>query len=541
MKSVLFCRVSSKEQEDEGYSLPAQEKLLLAYAMQKGIERGRTFSISESASGKMQRDTFNEMLQYLKDSHIKVIICEKVDRLTRNLKDAVAINDWINQDPERQVHFVKENVTLNRDSRSNEKFIWNIKVSVAQYYIDNLSEEVKKGQKEKLAQGWLPTKPPLGYKIVGEKGRKIHVPDEEKKHFALRMFSLYASGNWSTKRIAEQLFEEGLRTDNGRMVPKSRIHEYLSDPFYIGLNRWNGECYPGKQERLITQEIFDKVQQLLKGKNSPKYKKHIFVFRGHLRCAECGGLITWESQKGTNYGHCNHYRDCKQSTWSKEYEIEDQLMGGFKALELKNTRLIGWISKALKESHREELAYYQGSLDELKERHDTLQRRIERIYEDKLDGIIDRDTYQRKFQEYTAERQRVLEKIEQHGTANTKYYELGSHIFDLSQQAQRVYRTAKSPEDKGRLIRLVFTNLRVDNGKLSYEYSKAFQLLHQAVSLTNGSDCSKETIFEQTVKNIFEPTQKRVAQSVKQSKTPSLSTERPAWLPRLDSNQQPPR
>lgn len=169
MKTVLFCRVSSKEQETEGYSLSSQEKLLSEYAQAKHFNVKRVFAISESASGSVQRNTFKQMLTYLSKNDIKILIVEKTDRLTRNHKDAVAMNDWVNEDPERQVHFVKENFFLHKESKSNEKFIWNIKVSVAEYYLDNLSEEVKKGQKEKLAQGWLPTRPPLGYKTVGEK------------------------------------------------------------------------------------------------------------------------------------------------------------------------------------------------------------------------------------------------------------------------------------------------------------------------------------------------------------------------------------
>src|SRR3989344_4242123 len=196
MKTVLFCRVSSKEQEETGYSLPAQEKLFNEYSNKRQFVTSKIFSLSESAGGKKQRDIFLEMIKYVEKNGIKVIICEKVDRLTRNLKDAVTINDWINKDPERQVHFVKENFILSRDSRSNEKFIWNIKVSVAQYYIDNLSEEVRKGQKEKLSQGWLPTKPPPGYKSIGEKGHKIHILDEDKAILVKRMFEQYSSGKY---------------------------------------------------------------------------------------------------------------------------------------------------------------------------------------------------------------------------------------------------------------------------------------------------------------------------------------------------------
>ena len=146
MKTILFARVSSREQEASGYSLPSQEKLLESYARNKDLKIVKKFTISESASGQNNRTIFNSMLEYAKKNKVQIIICEKVDRLTRNIKDAVCVNEWINGDPERQVHFVKEGCVLNKDSRSNEKFIWNIKVSVAQFYIDNLSEEVKKGQ-----------------------------------------------------------------------------------------------------------------------------------------------------------------------------------------------------------------------------------------------------------------------------------------------------------------------------------------------------------------------------------------------------------
>ena len=119
------------------------------------------------------------MIAFLQKKGITVLICEKTDRLTRSRRDAVVIDEWVRDSSDREVHFAKENFILSRDSRANEKFIWGIKVEVAQYYINNLSEEVRKGQKEKIEQGWLPTKPPLGYKTIGEKGRKTHVIDEE--------------------------------------------------------------------------------------------------------------------------------------------------------------------------------------------------------------------------------------------------------------------------------------------------------------------------------------------------------------------------
>jgi DNA invertase Pin-like site-specific DNA recombinase len=191
-KCVIFARVSSREQEETGYSLPAQEKLLKQYTERKGFKIDKIFSISESASGKRQRDIFNEMLDYAKRNRLKIIVCEKVDRLTRNFKDAVMIDEWLEKDDERQVHLVKDTLVLHRNSRSQEKLNWGIRILFAKNYIDNLSEEVKKGQKEKIAQGWLPTKPPFGYRTVGEKGHKIHVVDKKTAPIVKRGFELYS-------------------------------------------------------------------------------------------------------------------------------------------------------------------------------------------------------------------------------------------------------------------------------------------------------------------------------------------------------------
>ena len=90
MRAVLFCRVSSREQES-GYSLDAQRKLLTSYAEKREFAIAKVFSLSESASGKEQRKIFNEMLAFIKTKNVNVIICEKVDRLTRNKKSAVKI------------------------------------------------------------------------------------------------------------------------------------------------------------------------------------------------------------------------------------------------------------------------------------------------------------------------------------------------------------------------------------------------------------------------------------------------------------------
>jgi DNA invertase Pin-like site-specific DNA recombinase len=188
MKAVIYTRVSSRGQEETGYSLPAQEKILREYAQRQSFEIAKVFSISESASGKRQREIFNQMISYVKRNGLRIILCEKVDRLTRNLKDAVMIDEWLEKDDQRQVHLVKDSLVLHKNSRSQEKLNWGIRIILAKNYIENLSEEIKKGQMEKIVQGWLPGTPPLGYKLVGQEKHKIAVIDDKKAPLVYFLF-----------------------------------------------------------------------------------------------------------------------------------------------------------------------------------------------------------------------------------------------------------------------------------------------------------------------------------------------------------------
>ena len=160
INAIIYARVSSKEQASEGFSIPAQIKLLNEYAIQHGLHVIQAFTDVETAK-KSGRTSFTKMLTYLEEnSDVRTVLVEKTDRLYRNFKDYVILEDY-----ELNIHLVKEGQIISKDSRSHEKFIHGIKVLMAKNFIDNLSEEVKKGLKEKAAQGGYPGSAPFGYKI----------------------------------------------------------------------------------------------------------------------------------------------------------------------------------------------------------------------------------------------------------------------------------------------------------------------------------------------------------------------------------------
>src|ERR1700719_1304385 len=210
-QAVTYARVSSKEQEKEGFSIPAQLKLLKEYAAAQGFAVAQEYIDVETAK-QTGRAAFGEMVAYLKaHPSVRVMLVEKTDRLYRNLKDWVTVDEL-----DVEMHFPKEGVVLSRESRSSEKFMHGIKVLMAKNYIDNLSEEARKGMQEKAEQGIWPTKTPLGYRnIAGPDGKKIIAPDPALSPIVARLFEWYARGDISLQEAARKAHAAGL------LYPKS--------------------------------------------------------------------------------------------------------------------------------------------------------------------------------------------------------------------------------------------------------------------------------------------------------------------------------
>ena len=218
---VIYVRVSSKDQEAEGFSIPAQVRLLREYAASKGFVIVREFEDVETAkvSG---RTHFNEMLAYLKKHHAscRTILAEKTDRLYRNLKDWVTLDDL-----DVEIHFVKENEIASRSSGSSEKLIHGIKVLMAKNVIDNLSEEARKGMLEKARSGIYPSFAPVGYRNVdGPNGKRIIVPDPATAGVITELFARFRTGRYSLERLVEELRGEGM-TLRGQKLYRSTAHQ----------------------------------------------------------------------------------------------------------------------------------------------------------------------------------------------------------------------------------------------------------------------------------------------------------------------------
>ena len=489
-KCILYCRVSSKEQEEKGYSLEAQEKLLKDYASRNDFSIVKTYKISESASGKLIRKTFSEMLVYTKKNKLNLILVEKIDRLTRNLRDAAIISDWINEDEKHEIHFVKENFIVNRNTRAHENLVWDMKVAIARFYTNNLSEEVKKGQKAKLESGWMPQRPCLGYKTIGDKGHKTQIIDEKNAPLIRQAFELYASGNYSLNFLAEVMFDEGLKAPSGKMLAKNTLHSMLTNPFYTGQIIWNKKVYSGNHEPIISQALFDKVQLKIKRKlSATQFKKHLFIFKGNMRCTECGGIISWSQRKGHIYGTCNHYRSCSQNTRVREQDIIDQLMVYLKQMQAVTPDLIDWLENTMKEVAPTNNNLLKSQKQALEESLKRIENRLDLIYNDKLDGKITEDFYLKKYNEFNSEKIDLEKKIKQFSPANQiSDFEKGIKLHRLAYEApDLIDNTEEEVETKRLVLSQLFSDFELKGDKIRVKHTLGGGFLAEWMPRVNSS------------------------------------------------------
>jgi DNA invertase Pin-like site-specific DNA recombinase len=513
-KALLYARVSSKEQDREGFSIPAQCKLLRDYALQQRFDIVQEFIDVETAKT-TGRTNFTEMVKYLrKHPGIRTILVEKTDRLYRNLKDWVTLDEL-----DVEIHLAKEGVMLLRDSRFSEKFMHGIKVLMAKSYIDNLSEEARKGQMEKAEQGIWPTKAPLGYvNTTASDGKKVIEPHPELAPIVTKLFERYATGQYSLKALAKAAHSDGLiYPKSGNPVPVSTVHMILRNRLYTGLFQWNGRLHQGKHEPLVSIELWERVQGVLTGRNAvPTHPiGNEFAFTGLMTCTDCGCAVVAEIKKGKYvYYHCTGhadkgrggYADCRRK-YIRE-EVLDQTFADLLDRLHFDEEILEWIKAALMASHADERREHEQAIHRCQVEHKRLEDRLHAMYLDKLDGRIDNAFYDRMSAQWRTEQTRLLREIERHGSAEESYMEDGVRLLELARNASRLF--VKQPaHEKKRLLNLVLSNCEWQQGEIHAAFRQPFDLLSETVA----------------------------SAAITDAQGANLSTGHPVWLGNLDSNQ----
>ena len=474
MKAILYVRVSSKEQEKEGFSLDAQEKLGIDYAAKRGLEIVKRWKVSESA-WKEERESFNEMINYAqKHDEIIAIIFDVTDRMTRNDLDKYKIYRLI-KEFSKEIHFSRTGKIFDKDSGSDEEFMLDIEVAFAKKWSNAISEKTIIGMREKALQGTYPGNAPLGYK--NNHLDKIIEQDPTTAPIVEKAFKLYATGNYSLKMIEDFFYSQGFISRKGIKLGKCTIYKLLRSPFYYGYFTWGKVSYKGNHPPLISKNLFDQVQVVLDGKTHTRINKYNFAFNNLVLCGSCGCKVLGELKKGKYiYYHCGFYKgQCKNGDYIPENVIINKFDEIVKQVSIPDNHL-NWIIKTLKDYNKNNKELINSQDETARAEHTKLKERLNKLYDDKLDGIITEGFWKEKSQEYERRIASLATVIKQNGSSTYPYYENAIRILELSNHLKYLY-VRENPQGKGKILKTIASNYTLNNATLCPTYRKPFSMI----------------------------------------------------------------
>jgi site-specific DNA recombinase len=294
----IYVRKSTDENDRQVLSIQAQLFELHELARREGLTVIRTFEESRTAK-QPGRPQFNLMLSEIEKGRAQGILAWHPDRLARNSVDGGRIVYLVDIGKITDLRFP----TFRFEATAHGKFMLNIAFSQSKYYVDNLSENIKRGIRQKLRNGVWPNRPPVGY--FNDRNNRCIAIQTEKALLVRKAFELYATGDYALHEVRSRMEALGFTSSTNRRLSVSDYQWTFQNPFYYGVMEFNGEFYDGKHQPIISKQLFERVQQVMAEKSKPKTPKlKPYLYRGLFRCGECGCFITTETQKGHNYLRC---------------------------------------------------------------------------------------------------------------------------------------------------------------------------------------------------------------------------------------------
>jgi site-specific DNA recombinase len=465
-KAIIYARVSSKEQEREGFSIPAQLKLLGEYASRHYFHVIEKFIDIETAKNP-GRQNFEEMVRFFtKNKDCRLVLVEKTDRLYRNFRDAVTLEDL-----DLEIHLVKEGQIISKDAKSQAKLIHGMQLVLARNYIENLREEVKKGMREKAEQGIYPGRAPFGYRN-NRADRTIQIHPESAL-IVTRIFELYASAQYSLSEL-----QKAARSLTGKTISRAYLHTILTNPFYEGYFVWGGKLYRGTHEVFIAKDLYERVQVVLRGHNKPKYGKQEIAFRGLLRCAHDNCAITAERKKGKYvYYRCTGYRGKCATPRFTESEMAAKLGVVLKDIHIPDP-ILTKLQESLTRDQNQLLNNASVQRNSLEQRLAVVQRRMDQAYQDKLDEKIPQEFWERKMLEWTEDERQIQAALTRLEVPSSGRILGAKRILELANKAYSLYLT-QNPTQQATLLKMVLLNCSVDGASVCPTYRKPFDLIFE--------------------------------------------------------------
>jgi site-specific DNA recombinase len=315
----IYARKSTRAEDRQARSIEDQLSEVRDLAQREGLHIVDIYRESRSAKAP-GRPVFDQMLARLERGEANGLLAWHPDRLARNMLDGGRIIHLLDFGTIKCLRFP----TVQIESGPQGKLMLSMFFGMGKYYVDNLSENIRRGQRQRLRAGVWPMMAPLGY-LNDPKTRRI-VSDPKRGPLIRQLFELYATGHYSLEAVGRVLTERGLLTRYGKPLVRAQIHRILQNPIYYGLLNYGSESYEGSHAKIVSKGVFDRVQAALLKKAKPKAPQlKPYAYRGLFRCGECGCFITTETHKGYNYLRCTKRKGPCSQPYLREEEVDVQI------------------------------------------------------------------------------------------------------------------------------------------------------------------------------------------------------------------------
>ncbi len=449
--AALYIRLS-KEDESEGpsQSVQNQESLLREFVQQHRLNVYDTYVDDGWSGTNFDRPAFQRMIADIEAKKVNMVITKDLSRLGR---DYIMTGHYMERYfPEHRVRYISllDGIDTGVDSTAND--ITPFRAIMNDMYAKDISKKIKSVKRDKQRKGkFIGGKPVYGYKMHPTEKNKI-VIDEEVAPIVRRIFALALSG-MSCRNIAALLNQEGVPTPATYanlpvakpgpytgLWSSERISDMLQNETYIGnmvqgrsvkisykskkclkQNPANWVVVEGTHEPLVDLETFQKVRMLVNSRRHTRSRTYDFLLKGLIFCHECGyplAVLNRKNAKGEDvlYFVCRTYqRFTKAGVCTchsiKEKTVTDTVVA--KVLEvcqayLNPDELLPAAQEAVENARKQHSL--ETELQALQSKIDSLTANLDRMYTDRLSGLLPEADFQRIFGRIRLEREKLEEK-----------------------------------------------------------------------------------------------------------------------------------
>ena len=414
-KYILYVRKSTDVEDKQVLSIEAQLAELRKFAKDNQLTVIDT--VIEKRSAKIPgRPKFGAVLERIQSGEANAILAWHPDRLARNSVDGGQLIYLLDQRKLADLKFQ----TFWFENTSQGKFMLNIAFGQSKYYVDNLSENTKRGLRQKVRRGEYPSNAPFGY--YNDKRDKTIKIDKQQAPLVVSIFEMYAKNESRFADIGDYLYSQGVKTKGGKVYKPDKVRKILTNPFYYGHFVYRGEIHEGKHTPLISKKLYDTVQKVvaLRCFRQQDHTREPAPYCGLLKCS-CNMMITAENktkrQKNGNVHYYVYYRCTRKSKTItcteqpvRSEPLDEQLSDLLAQFALPDG-WGDWLRQKIDKTEHKEQAESDVLLDDLRDKVAHLSGKLQRLLDSFLDELIDRQTYLAKKAEIMSEKKSLEEQM----------------------------------------------------------------------------------------------------------------------------------